>query len=176
MLLYKNLPRFLCQQSATGCTACLDFCATKAAKFSLEIYARKVYGCLGKHTQRCMDFALKSCQIFLALCANATIRTCWKDASVCVPKCYFFLLTAQKSPLLSFSLSPNLLMKEWMTFSSFNLTLSHFSGIPKSNRWNRLRSRAEIKCSFKSHFLFFNSPHFNKDPLSLLFPKSLFPF
>ena len=88
----------------------------------------------------------------------------------------------RKSLQLSFSSSLNLLMKEWMTFSSFssfssfNLTLSDFWGIPKSNGWNRLRSRAEIKCSFKSHFLFFNSPHFNKDPLSLLFPKLLFPF
>ena len=59
------------------------------------------------------------------------------------------------------------------SFSSFNLTLSDFWRIPKSNGWDRLRSRAEIKCSFKSHFLFFNSPHFNKDPLSHLFPKSL---
>ena len=119
----------------------------------------------------------KSCQIFLELCANSAVWTCWNTTLECVPSCCLLLLTAQKSPLLSFSPSPNLLMKEWMTFSSFssfNLTLIDFWGIPKSNGWNILRSRVEIKCSFKSHFLFFNSPHFNKDPLSHLFPKSLF--
>ena len=118
-----------------------------------------------------LDFCAKIC---LSLCAESAVQICSTAALECVPSCCLLLLPAQKSLLLSCSPSPNLLMKEWMTFSSFNITPSDFWVIYKSNGWNRFRSMVEIKCSFKSHFLFFNSPHFNKDPLSHLFPKSLF--
>ncbi len=121
--------------------------------------------------------ASKLLQLISALLKNCPAETslllfrCWNSAADTSQ------LTVQKSPLLSCSPSLNLLMKEWIifsSFSSFNITPSDFWVISKSNGWNRLRSRTEIKCSFKSHFLFFNSPHFNKDPLSHLFPKSLF--
>ena len=97
-------------------------------------------------------------------CCNSTVQTCWNSALLKL-RCWNSAvetpqLTVQKSPLLSCSPSLNMLMKELMTFSSFNLTPSDFWVIPKSNGWNRLRSKAEIKCSFQSHFLFFYfTPH-----------------
>ena len=90
-----------------------------------------------------------------------------------------FLLLSLYSEI-SLQLSPPISICSWKndwpfpSFSSFNLTLCDFWGISKSNGWDSFRSRVEIKCSFKSHFLCFNSPHFNKDPPSHLFPKSLF--
>ena len=125
----------------------------------------------------CANHSLKIVPKFVFHCAESAVQICSTAALECVPSCCLLLLPAQKSLLFSYSPSPNLLMKEWMTFSSFssfNITPSDFWVISKSKGWNRFRSMAEIKCSFKSHFLFFNSPHFNKDPLSHLFPKSLF--
>ena len=148
-------PWFLCRKSAY---TVLDFCA-EILLYGLDFCAQLLYGFPGTSCPT----AVRPPQInYYKLPWNA----CQAAAS--------FSSCSEISLALLLSLSFNLLMKEWMTFSSLNLTLSDFWVIPKSNRWNRLRSRAEIKCSFKSHFLFFNSPHFNKDPLSHLFPKSLF--
>ena len=179
MLLYGNLPRFLCQQSATGCTACLEKRAAKNSSFSLEICAQKMvrlpwktchkllYGfCLGNRAKS----ALNCVQTLLYGLAEI-----W-PWNVCQGAASFSSLLRNLPCSLALLLPICSWKNEWTfpSFSSFNLTLSDFWGIPKSNGWNRLRSRAEIKCSFKSHFLFFNSPHFNKNPLSHLFRKSLF--
>ena len=60
LLLYENLPQFLCQQSATGCTTCLEKRAAKTATSPSKSVPRKWYGCLGKHaTSCCTDSALE---------------------------------------------------------------------------------------------------------------------
>ena len=113
----------------------------------------------------------------------STVLILLKSCLVCVPNCCLFLLLVQKSPLLSCSHSPNLLMKEMIfsSFSSFNITpsdfwviQSDFWVISKSNGWNRFRSMAEIKCTFKSHFLFFNSPTLIKTHLVIYFQSHFF--
>ena len=128
-----------------------------------------------------LDFCAKIC---LSLCAESAVQICSTAALECVPSCCLLLLPAQKSLLLSCSPSPNLLMKESMTFSSFssfNITPSDFWVIQVTFGWS-LNPMAEIDLDqwlrLNAHlnltFYFFNSPHFNKDPLSHLFPKSLF--
>ena len=96
-------------------------------------------------------------------------------------------LTVQKSPLLPCSHALLLSIyswKNWMIFSSFsslNLTPSDFWVIQVTFGWFlnpmveidwdlRLRLNAHVNLTF----YFFNSPHFNKDPLSHLFLKSFF--
>ena len=76
----QPLPRNLCPENGTA---------------SLEIVLKSVVWIL----------PWKPCQIFLELSANFAIRTCWKTALEYVLSCCLLLLTAQKSPLLSFSQS-----------------------------------------------------------------------
>ena len=131
--------------------------------------------------KHCLSFVVR---IFcLCNCANKCYCTNFQPWDVCPPVVQICCVSFVALPLLrnySSAFSPPLSICSWKNewpfplFSSFNLTLSDFWEIPKSNGWDSFRSRAEIKCSFKSHFLFFNSPHFNKDPLDHLFPKSLF--
>ena len=90
-----------------------------------------------------LDVCAKIC---LSLCAESAVQICSTAALECVPSCCLLLLPAQKSLLLSCSPSPNLLMKEWMTFSSFssfNITPSDFWVIQVTFGWS-LNPMAEI--------------------------------
>ena len=109
-------------------------------------------------------FSRNSCPLASNFVLCPAVRICWK--LVLLPS-FFSLLRKFFSPSPSPSL--NLLMKElinewpFLSFSSFNRTLSDFWVIPKSNGWNSFRSRAEIKCSFC----------WNLSPEDRWFPKAL---
>ena len=143
----QTTPRFLSKQL-------LDFCANQLYGF-LEIVLKSAFHCV-------LNQLYKSAQLLH-----------W---NVCQAAVSFSSLSKNLPCSLALLLSIRSWKNEWpfASFSFFNLILSDFWVTSKSNGWNRLRSRSEIKCWFKSHFLFFNSRHFNKDPLSHLFPKSLF--
>ena len=183
-MLYNFLPRFSCTGTATHCTDCLENCASKTSKLLLEICAKTAIRPPWNTCPRCRTtLPWNSCPNYLELCASP----CCTDLLKCCLGMRTKVLFSFSSLLRNFLCSLLLLLSicSWKnefhfpSFSSFNLTLSDFWGIPKSNGWDSeialdlgLRLNAHLNLTF----YFFNSPHFNKDPLSHSFPKSLFTF